>query len=84
MISDRVSSTRVPVKQLKGGTSASWNSNPVNLHFDDFSLFFVEIKGPFNGELCNVRMCNDRRLNELLDKSKTSAVVDGIYNLAGS
>jgi hypothetical protein len=71
-----VFSIRIPVKRLREGIFALWNSNPVNLHFDNFSLFFVEIKSPFDGKLCNVRMCNDRRLNELLDKSKTSAVVD--------
>ncbi len=68
--------TRIPVKRLREGIFALWNNNSVNLHFDNFSLFFVEIKSPFEGKLCNVRMCNDRRLNELLDKSKTSAVVN--------
>jgi hypothetical protein len=30
------------------------------------------------------RVSNDRRLNELLDKSKASAVVDGIYHFTCS
>ena len=54
----------------------SGDLNPVDLNLNNLSFFFMEIEGSFYREFRNVGMCNDCRLNELLYKSKASAVVN--------
>ena len=50
--------------------------NSIDLDLNNLFFFFMEIEGSFYREFRNVGMCNDRRLNELLDKSKASTVMN--------